>query len=132
MMTVWFKRENFSSLGASRTMMMMGEEASVRAAFDARRAALKEKELLEITSLRIRHATEVERLQHRICTAALGVKGQEQARFITPTKFEKSPFLVHKTTTKIKLGTYIKLSLRVGGAVACRTLSRRCPPRSKR
>lgn len=58
------------------------EEAAVRDAFDARRAVLKDEELLEITSLRIRHATEVERLQHRICAAALGVRGEEQASFV--------------------------------------------------
>lgn len=63
------------------------EEAAVRDAFDGRRAALKEDELLETTSLRIRHATEVERLQHRICTAALGVRGEEQASAVTPTFF---------------------------------------------
>ena len=55
------------------------EEAAVRREFDSRRAKLKDDELLETTSLRIKHATEVERLQHRICTAALGVRGEEQA-----------------------------------------------------
>ena len=84
----WSTISSFSSsVRLAQMMMLTGEEeeeAAVRAAFDARRASLREKELLEITSLRIKHATEVERLQHRICTAALGVKGQEQARF-TPT-----------------------------------------------
>ena len=55
------------------------EEAAVRREFDSRREKLKDDELLETTSLRIKHATEVERLQHRICTAALGVRGEEQA-----------------------------------------------------
>lgn len=54
----------------------------MRDAFDARRGALGDDELLETTTLRLRCATEVERLQHRICTAALGVRGEEQASVV--------------------------------------------------
>jgi|AntAceMinimDraft_1070359.scaffolds.fasta_scaffold62147_1 hypothetical protein len=47
---------------------------------EARLAALRDDELSAITSLRIRHATEVERLQHRICASALGVRGTSSVK----------------------------------------------------
>ena len=53
---------------------------AIEASFRVRLAALKDDELRETTAMRIRHAAEVERLQRRICTAALGVRGSEQVR----------------------------------------------------
>jgi hypothetical protein len=60
-------------------------EAAVRRAFDARRAALRDAELVEDAKLRVEHAAQVERLHRSVCTAALGVRGREEVRNVAAT-----------------------------------------------
>jgi len=57
----------------------------VRRAFDARRAALRDAELVEDAKLRVEHAAQVERLHRSVCTAALGVRGREEVRKVAAT-----------------------------------------------
>jgi hypothetical protein len=49
------------------------------AAHMTRETELRDTSSREDTELRIRHASEVERLQSAICSAALGARGEEQA-----------------------------------------------------
>ena len=57
----------------------------MRRAFDARRAALRDAELVEDAKLRVEHAAQVERLHRSVCTAALGVRGREEVRNVAAT-----------------------------------------------
>ena len=57
----------------------------MRRAFDARRAALRDAELVEDAKLRVEHAAQVERLHRSVCTAALGVRGREEVRKVAAT-----------------------------------------------